>query len=131
MKQCAAALACVVAAVVTLAARAPQSSVGLALFDEVWSTVNESYYDPTFGGLSWVGVRDELRPKAAAARSEDDARAVVNEMLGRLKRSHFALLASSGGYDDEMVLKGEANFGVEARVAAGAVVVTHVVSRGV
>lgn len=131
MKQFAAALACVVAAVVTLAARAPQSSVGLALFDEVWSTVNESYYDPTFGGLSWVGVRDELRPKAAAARSEDDARAVVNEMLGRLKRSHFALLASSGGYDDEMVLKGEANFGVEARVAAGGVVVTHVVSRGV
>lgn len=115
-----------VLALATLSAHPPQSSVGLALFDEVWSIVNDSYYDPTFGGLSWTAVRDDLRPKAAAARTEDDARAVVVEMLARLKRSHFALLASGGSADDEMVLKGEANVGADVRVAGGEIVVTHV-----
>lgn len=102
---------------------AAQSSRG-GLFDEVWSTINESFYDPSFGGLDWSAVRAELRPKAASAASEDDERAVVNQMLARLKRSHFALLASSGSADEEMMLKGDATVPVEVRIVGREVVVT-------
>lgn len=117
-------LLCAVAVTTATAAQSPASSEGLALFDEVWKTINDSFYDPTFGGLSWTSVRDELRPKAAAANSTDDARAVVNEMLGRLKRSHFALLSGSATGDDDMVLKGDATVEIDFRIAGNEVIVT-------
>jgi carboxyl-terminal processing protease len=119
-----------IAAAVVSTATAAQSSVatstGLQLFDEVWKTVNDSFYDPTFGGLDWVRVRDELRPRAAAASSIDAARAVVVEMLGRLKRSHFALLPQSSVAADDTMLRGEATIdGLEFRVAGNDVVITR------
>lgn len=64
----------------------------LADFDSVWSRVLHTYYDSTFGGLDWVAVRDELRPRAAAARSRNGRREVIEEMLDRLGESHFGLL---------------------------------------
>lgn len=120
-------LFCAAAVSATTAAQspAPAPTVGLALFDEVWKTINDSFYDPTFGGLDWAGVRDELRPRAAAASSTDAARAVINEMLARLKRSHFALLSSSASADDDMVLKGEATVDVDVRIVGGDVVITR------
>lgn len=121
-------LLCAAAVSATPAAQSPSASsspAGLALFDEVWKTINDSFYDPTFGGLDWPGVRDELRPKAAAAASIDAARAVVNEMLGRLKRSHFALLPGSASADDGMTLRGEAGIDIEFRVLGGDVIITR------
>ena len=100
------------------------SAASLALFDEVWKTINDTFYDPSFGGLDWTGIRTELRPKAAAASSPDAARAVVNEMLGRLKRSHFALLPASGGADDDTAIRGEATVDIDVRISDGQVVVT-------
>ncbi|MBP8273736.1 MAG: hypothetical protein KAY59_04860 [Acidobacteria bacterium] len=106
-------------------APAPTVAAHLALFDEVWTTINDSFYDPTFGGLDWPGVRAELRPKAAAAASMDDARAVVNDMLARLKRSHFALLSSGPGrQDDDMVLTGESAVDIDVRVLGADIVIT-------
>ncbi len=119
-------LVCAAAMSVASAAQStPASAANAALFDEVWKTINESFYDPSFGGLDWAAVRDELRPKAATAPTTDAARAVINEMLGRLKRSHFALLAASGGADDDMVLKGEATVDIDVRIAASRVVITR------
>lgn len=122
-------LVCAAAVSVTSAAQSvapsPAAAANLALFDEVWTTINNSFYDPTFGGLDWAGVRAELRPKAAAAATMDDARAVVREMLGRLKRSHFALLSSGPGrQDDDMVLTGEAAVDIDVRVLGADIVIT-------
>jgi carboxyl-terminal processing protease len=102
----------------------PTSAANLALFDEVWKTINDSFYDPTFGGLDWAGVRDALRPKAAAATSTDGARAVVTEMLARLERSHFALLSGSATAGDDMVLTGEATVDIDVRLLGADVVIT-------
>jgi len=120
-------LLCAVAVSVTTSAQspAPAATEGLALFDEVWKTINDSFYDPAFGGLDWAGVRDELRPKAAAAPTTDAARAVITDMLGRLKRSHFALLSGSATADADMVLKGEATVDIEFRVLGQDVVITR------
>lgn len=101
---------------------------GARLFDEVWQTVNDAYYDPTFGGLNWNAVRDELRPKAAAARSTDDARLVISDMLGRLKQSHFALIAA-GGSSSEFALRGPANVAIDVRPLGSQMVITHVAEK--
>lgn len=63
-------------------------------FDEAWTTIRDSYYDPTFGGLDWEAVRASLRPRVLAAPDAETARAVLRDMLATLKQSHFALLSA-------------------------------------
>lgn len=106
-------------------APASQSSTpSLASFDVVWQTINETYYDPKFGGLDWNAVRAELRPKAQQAGSPDEVRKIIRDMLGRLKQSHFVLLSPSS-IDD--TLPGPAAVAIELRVASPDVVITRVV----
>ena len=73
----------------TTAAEAPRA---LETFDAAWSIIDQQYYDPTFNGVDWKAVRDELRPRAEKAADREALRAVIREMLGRLKQSHFALI---------------------------------------
>ncbi len=89
----------------------------LASFDDAWKTINDNFYDPTFGGLDWKGVRDELRPKAEAATSLDGVRAVITEMLHRLKMSHFVLLPAGGTASEPPI--GEATVPVDVRIVRG------------
>src|SRR5688572_4213407 len=74
------------------AAQTPALPLALATFDEAWSIVNRTYYDPGFRGVNWDAVRDELRPEAERARTPADLRAIITRMLGRLGESHFAVL---------------------------------------
>lgn len=66
----------------------------LETFDAAWSIVAREHFDPTFHGLDWNAVRDELRPRAAAAADRDELRRTIAEMLGRLGQSHFQLIPS-------------------------------------
>jgi carboxyl-terminal processing protease len=89
--------ACATAPVVTPGAPAAgstplQRELALQTFDSAWSRINSSYYDPNFRGIDWPGVRDELRPRAEAATTIGELRQVLNEMLGRLGESHFAVI---------------------------------------
>ncbi len=106
-------------------AQAATTTPALASFDEVWQTINDTYYDPTFGGLDWKAVRAELRPKAEAAASADDVRKVIRDMLGRLKQSHFVLMSSASTED---TLPGPASIAIEFRVSpSDLLVITGVV----
>ena len=107
-----------------LATSSAQTS-GVMLFDEVWNTVNDAYYDPAFGGVNWVAVRDELRPKAAASTSADETHRIINEMLGRLKQSHFALI-QAGGSSSDLALRGPANVAIDVRPLNGQLIITRV-----
>jgi carboxyl-terminal processing protease len=104
--------------------------LGVAAFDQAWSTVNETSVDPSFGGLNWAAVRDELRPRVVSATSAEQQRAVIREMLERLGQSHFALISyepSSGrGGTSATALRGPATVPFDVRVVAGSVVVTRV-----
>lgn len=97
----------------------------LASFDEAWTTISESFYDPTFGGLDWAAVRDELRPRIASAATAEAARAVIVEMLARLKRSHFVLMPAVAASDDPAPA-GDARVDIDLRVWETDVVITRV-----
>jgi carboxyl-terminal processing protease len=84
----------------TMSRQAPERPVGmitreeaLADFDSAWSRIATTYYDSTFRGLDWPGVRAELRPRAARARTRAELRSVIREMLDRIGDSHFGLFA--------------------------------------
>jgi carboxyl-terminal processing protease len=125
----AATLAAALATVVVPPAVAAQDwrADGLAAFDTVWRTIDETYYDPAFGGLDWGGVRIELRPRVEQATSADEQRAVIRGMLGRLGQSHFALLTSAPGADD---LRGPASVPFAVRLAPAGLLVVRVDSGG-
>lgn len=74
-------------AMITLAstARAEDSS---PLFDWVWQTVHENFYDPKLNGVNWPGMKAKYQPRAARAPSREERTAVINEMLSELRTSH-------------------------------------------
>ncbi|HET7585325.1 MAG TPA: S41 family peptidase [Gemmatimonadaceae bacterium] len=74
--------------------------LALATFDTAWQLIYERHFDTTFNGVDWMAVRAELRPRAAAARTTEELRAVIRDMLGRLHESHFALIPREAA--DEM-----------------------------
>jgi carboxyl-terminal processing protease len=102
---------------------------GIESFDTAWATIRDHHYDQSMGGLDWNAVRDDLRPRAAAARTDAQLRAVIGEMLARLGESHYALLpgevvdATAGAADPEA---GGGSVGLELRVVDGVVLVTSV-----
>ncbi|MBI3696198.1 MAG: hypothetical protein HY238_15345, partial [Acidobacteria bacterium] len=69
-----------------------QRQLNLDSFDKVWSTIRDQHWDPKLGGLDWTAVRDELRPKMEQADTMPQARAVLEEMIGRLRQTHFSIV---------------------------------------
>jgi carboxyl-terminal processing protease len=61
---------------------------GSAAFLEAWTLVRDNFYDESFHGINWEGVRDELLPAARAAGDTPTLAAVVNTALERLRSSH-------------------------------------------
>jgi carboxyl-terminal processing protease len=61
-------------------------------FDMVWNTINESYWDPTFGGRNWQAIGETYRPRAMAARDSKEFHELLNEMVNQLGQTHFRVL---------------------------------------
>jgi carboxyl-terminal processing protease len=112
---------------VTVQARQEWKTASLAAFDETWQTVNDHHYDPSFGGLNWAAIREELRPQAERAPTPDAVRQVIVEMLARLKQSHFVLLTSSSVGQP---LPGDAVVPIDVRIVEDELTVTRVDDSG-
>ena len=85
----------IVAAVLVPVLLRAQEPQGVETFDAVWTIVRDTHFDRTMNGVNWTAVRDELRPRAAAAKNPGELRAVLHDMLGRLGQSHFAVIPFS------------------------------------
>lgn len=60
-------------------------------FELVWSTINETYWDPTFGGKDWKGIHDKYLPLVRPTASSDAYHELLNQMLAELDRSHLKI----------------------------------------
>lgn len=99
----------------------------LASFDMVWETVRDRHWDPMHLGDKWDAAREELRPRVAAAKTRDEARGVIRELLERLEQSHFALIPSKA-YDvvAEQKAARDGDCGLTLRLAGDAILVERV-----
>lgn len=61
-------------------------------FIKVWETLRDNYFDQTFNGLDWNAVKAEYRPRVIAAKNDLEFHSQMQEMIGRLERSHFAIV---------------------------------------
>ena len=62
------------------------------IFDIVWNTVNEAYFDPDFNGVDWEAVHDEYQPRIQTAENEKAFYVIMNEMCFELGVSHIVLV---------------------------------------
>lgn len=93
----------------------------LESFEAVWSAIRDQHWDPTPGGLDWQAIHKEFRPRMERAETVDQGRVILQEMLGRLKQTHFAIIPSAiyqAAGDGGMAL-GEGTPGFDVRVLPG------------
>ncbi len=61
-------------------------------FIAAWSTLNQNYFDKTFSGLDWNKIRTEFQPRVDRARTDVQFHRILEEMLGRLGKSHLNII---------------------------------------
>jgi len=107
---------------------AEQKRLNLESFDFIWSTIHDQYWDPTFGGVNWTAVRDEFRPRIEHAATMPEARSLMGQMLGRLGKSHFAIIPADvyGDLDSHEDAGGTRTAGIDVRVIESHAIVTAV-----
>jgi carboxyl-terminal processing protease len=72
-----------------------QKKLQIDSFEMVWTTIRDKHWEKQPGGLDWQQIHEEYRPRVERARSVDEARQVMSEMLGRLKQTHFGILPAT------------------------------------
>jgi carboxyl-terminal processing protease len=65
-----------------------QQTFDPAVFDQVWETVNQTFYDPNFNGVDWNAIRDRYKPLVTQAQAREVAAREINQMLSELNTSH-------------------------------------------
>lgn len=71
----------------------------LAVFDDVWETIQERYYDRTHNGIDWQARRDAFRPAAAKAGSTHELYDVLRQMIAALKDPHTRVYSPDEKFD--------------------------------
>ncbi len=64
-------------------------------FEYIWNSVKENHWDPDLNGVDWDQARADLLPKVENAKTDDEARIAMNQLLERLEQSHFGIIPSS------------------------------------
>lgn len=68
--------------------------VYLDCFDEVWSTIKKSHWDPEVYGEKWDAAKTKFRPQMEKAQSRSESIKVLEELIGSLEQSHFGIIPS-------------------------------------
>jgi carboxyl-terminal processing protease len=67
-----------------------QTSAGerAAIFEQVWTTINEKYYDASFNGVDWNAVKKKYSVRLKNVSDDKGFYALLDRMAGELRDSH-------------------------------------------
>ena len=71
----------------------------LAVFDDVWETIQDRYYDPKFHGIDWQAKRSVFRPAAARAGNTHEFYEVLRQMIASLRDAHTRVYSPDEKFD--------------------------------
>lgn len=58
------------------------------IFNQVWQTINDKYYDEKFNGIDWNNVKTIYQPKVETAKTDDEFYGVIKSMVRELQDAH-------------------------------------------
>ncbi|MDQ3130116.1 MAG: S41 family peptidase [Acidobacteriota bacterium] len=96
----------------------PERQRRLDAFNFTWQTIKTNYFDQTFSGLDWDKIKKEFEPRVLRSATDAQLHDILQEMINRLNRSHFAVIPPEV-YQAIENAKAEARAKEEARQAAG------------
>ncbi len=64
----------------------------LETFRTVWKIIDDFYFDRTFNGLNWHKLKYETELQVVALKTDFELYALLNNLVGRLNASHFAIV---------------------------------------
>jgi carboxyl-terminal processing protease len=102
----------------------PNKKSQIASFEKVWTTIRDKHWQKNPAGLDWQAIHAEFYPRILSAKSDDEAVAVMREMLGRLKQTHFGIFPAAVYNDVEGEGGGDGSPGIDTRVLDGKAIVT-------
>ena len=103
-----------------------RAALNVATFDSAWSIIARTHWDTTYNGVHWAGVRETLRPRAAASRDDVELRDVLTQMLSALGQSHFTVIPRAAALSESADRDLAGGIGASVREARGAVLITAV-----
>jgi carboxyl-terminal processing protease len=59
-----------------------------AIFEQVWTTINEKYYDASFNGVNWQAVKKKYSARLKNVSGDQDFYLLLDRMAGELRDSH-------------------------------------------
>jgi carboxyl-terminal processing protease len=71
----------------------------LAVFDDLWETIEDRYYDPRFHGVDWQAKRTSFRPAAAKATSTHEFYELLRQMIASLRDAHTRVYSPDEKFD--------------------------------
>jgi carboxyl-terminal processing protease len=71
----------------------------LTVFDDVWETIQDRYYDPKFHGIDWQAKRTTFRPVAARAGNAQEFYDVLRQMIASLRDAHTRVYSPDEKFD--------------------------------
>lgn len=95
-------------------------------FDVVWRTVKDRHFDPTLGGVDWGKVREKYEPRLADLKDNNALYALLQEMLGELRQSHFNIIPPEAIIPDSVKEPPVGGIGIDVRMIDKEAVVTKV-----
>jgi len=63
----------------------------IELYDRVWNTVNEQFYDPNFNDVDWKAKYEEYKPLVENCTENDSLFILLNDLLFELNSSHCGI----------------------------------------
>jgi len=95
-------------------------------FETAWQTVNETHYDPAFGGVDWDAVHDRYKPQIDSANDDAEFYVLTNQMLFELNLSHLLVATHKDLKRHLPFLLAEGTIGIDIKWMGEAAVITAV-----
>jgi carboxyl-terminal processing protease len=95
-------------------------------FEAVWKTVNDKYFDPTFGGLDWNEIYKRYQPLIASVEKDEEFYMLTNKMLFELGVSHLGIVPPYDLNQIDPISSAEGSIGIDIRLIDGEAVITSV-----
>lgn len=65
----------------------------LAIFDDVWQTIRDRYYDSRLRGIDWTAQRATFRLRAGESKTSAELYSIMRLMVSELRDSHTRIFA--------------------------------------